>query len=211
MRTNSRGQEEFDDLSPIKGRRFYRLGRSLIRGYYSGRTVGAAWIIKELSHTKITTLYGIIFAIRLRPDELACRHQSPTPNPPSKNPYQHFIEALSAGPQEVELESVGPGLELFNEETGVMTGRATWQQALARLADQEAKVDTIACLDCGQLRLQVRYIVNPDTRVGYALFWCSSCLHGISVSRVRAPNGLPTWSIDDLSSLNGVPVFSRHE
>ncbi|MFI2430377.1 hypothetical protein [Streptomyces sp. NPDC018693] len=79
------------------------------------------------------------------------------------------------------------------------------------MTDQPGRASLGACPDCGQDRLQVRYIVHPDSRVGYVLLWCGACLHGISVSRVRAPEGMPTWSIDDPASVDGVPDFTRHE
>ncbi|MGO4630384.1 hypothetical protein AB4225_05485 [Streptomyces sp. 2RAF24] len=92
-----------------------------------------------------------------------------------------------------------------------MADRAAWLQALGQVADRPGEMGSIVCPDCGQDRLEVRYIVKAETRIGYVLLWCGACLHGIYVSRVRAPEGVASWSIDDPVSLDGVPEFLRHE
>ncbi|BBA96304.1 hypothetical protein RVR_1543 [Actinacidiphila reveromycinica] len=55
----------------------------------------------------------------------------------------------------------------------------------------------------------MRYIVDPDSRVGYGLLWCGACLCGITVSRVRAPDGAPTRALSDPEASAGVPDFVR--
>ncbi|WP_395292940.1 hypothetical protein ACF9IK_04530 [Kitasatospora hibisci] len=92
-----------------------------------------------------------------------------------------------------------------------MADRAAWLQVLGQVADRQGEMGLVSCPDCGRDRLEVRYIVKPETRIGYVLLWCGACLHGISVSRVRAPEGAPTWSIDDPASVDGVPDFARYE
>lgn len=92
-----------------------------------------------------------------------------------------------------------------------MADRSNWLRVLAQASGQRDRTHLGECPDCGLFRLQVRFIVNPDTRVGYALLWCAACLRGISVSRVRAPEGMPVRSLDDPASTEGVPDFLRHE
>lgn len=92
-----------------------------------------------------------------------------------------------------------------------MANRAAWLKALSRLnvgADKEAAEP---CPNCGRNQIRTRYIANPESRVGYALIWCDACLHGVSVSRVRAPDGAPIWPIEDPDPVAGVPVFKRDE
>lgn len=93
----------------------------------------------------------------------------------------------------------------------MVANRKAWLRALGEFIDHKAGRGVYACVDCGQQGLNVRYVVKAESRVGYALFWCNACLHGISISRVRAPEGCPVWSIDDDQSLAGVPEFLRHE
>ncbi|MGW2841421.1 hypothetical protein ACWCWD_26935 [Streptomyces sp. NPDC001493] len=92
-----------------------------------------------------------------------------------------------------------------------MAKRAAWLRALGQVIDRSGDTSPVGCPDCGHHRLAVRYLVDPDSRTGYALFWCDSCLHGILVSRVRAPDGFPTWPLDDPASLDGVPEFTRRD
>ncbi|SDO95281.1 hypothetical protein [Actinacidiphila guanduensis] len=92
-----------------------------------------------------------------------------------------------------------------------MADRAAWLRVLSQVVDRKGDVGLIPCPECGQNRLEIRYIVKLETRIGYVLLWCGACLHGISVSRVRAPEGAPTWSIEDPASVEGVPDFARRE
>ncbi|MFJ1598274.1 hypothetical protein [Streptomyces sp. NPDC088261] len=92
-----------------------------------------------------------------------------------------------------------------------MADRGSWLRALALVADGRDVTGDEPCPNCGRDRLRVRYIVDPDSRTGHALFWCDACLHGITVSRVRAPEHMPTWPIGDPDSTAGVPDFVRHD
>ncbi len=92
-----------------------------------------------------------------------------------------------------------------------MADRGAWLRALAPIADGQRATGSGPCPDCGRDQLKVRYIVDTNSRIGYALFWCAACLHGIAISRVRAPEGMPIWSIDDPGSTADVPEFIRHD
>ncbi|WP_037671364.1 hypothetical protein [Streptomyces griseus] len=92
-----------------------------------------------------------------------------------------------------------------------MTERDAWLKALARWSTASETDATAACPHCGRGEVRLRYVVDPDSRVGFALMWCDACGHGISVSRVRAPEGAPVRSIDDATATEGVPEFTRVE
>jgi hypothetical protein len=92
-----------------------------------------------------------------------------------------------------------------------MADREAWLKALARVAEGHGEAADSPCPVCGRDCLEVRYVVDDSSRVGYALFWCGACLHGISVSRVRAPEGVVTWPIGDPASVAGVPDFTRDD
>lgn len=91
-----------------------------------------------------------------------------------------------------------------------MADREVWLKMLALAGSSRQAAGNEPCPDCGQYQLELRYIVDVNSRIGYVLFWCGSCLHGISVSRARAPEGLGVWPIDDPESIVGVPNFMRH-
>ena len=90
-----------------------------------------------------------------------------------------------------------------------MADREAWLKALMLVSDGPGEGVGVPCPNCGQCRIEVRYVVDADTRIGYALVWCHSCLHGISVSRVRASEGMRMWPIEDPESIVGVPRFAR--
>jgi hypothetical protein len=92
-----------------------------------------------------------------------------------------------------------------------MGDRQAWLKLLAAAARESGETNRIPCPNCGRSELKVRYIVDSESRIGYALFWCEACLHGVSVSRVRAPEGILTYALDDPASIAGVPEFIHLE
>ncbi|WP_412077636.1 hypothetical protein ACLF6K_24955 [Streptomyces xanthophaeus] len=92
-----------------------------------------------------------------------------------------------------------------------MADRGAWLRALGLVANGEQQTGIGPCPDCGQHQLELRYIADATSRIGYALFWCGACLHGITISRVRAPEGIRIWPIDDPRSTANVPDFIRHD
>jgi hypothetical protein len=87
--------------------------------------------------------------------------------------------------------------------------RSEWLTAFAQMLDASNRV--APCPSCGNPELAARYVIDEGTRMGYALFWCNSCLEGITVSRAKAPSGVETRSFDDADPLEGVPRFTRIE
>lgn len=84
-------------------------------------------------------------------------------------------------------------------------------RVLATATDRGGDVTSVSCPDCGARQLALRYVVDPDTRIGYALLWCDANLHGITVSRVQAPEGASIFPLGEPSAVEGVPDFYRHE
>jgi hypothetical protein len=91
-----------------------------------------------------------------------------------------------------------------------MGDRQAWLKSLAA-ARESGETNRISCPNCGRSELKIRYIVDSESRIGYALFWCEACLHGVTVSRVRAPEGILTYALDDPTSTEGVPEFIHLE
>lgn len=88
-----------------------------------------------------------------------------------------------------------------------MVNRAEWLTSLSKVISEAG--NSTECPNCASGHLEVRYVVDLDSRIGFVLFWCNACLYGISVSRARAPQGLPVKSIADPDALAGVPEFTR--
>jgi hypothetical protein len=64
-----------------------------------------------------------------------------------------------------------------------------WLDAYSEAYDLVPGTPTGACPHCGQRQLRLVFTGDPDRIVGYAHFWCDSCLHGIGVSRTTIPDG----------------------
>ena len=90
-----------------------------------------------------------------------------------------------------------------------MTDREKWLKLVPLIA--EGGITTASCPNCKRISLDFRYIVSPTDHIGYLLLWCNSCLHGISVSRVRAPKDVAVRWFDDPDALKDIPDFTRHE
>jgi hypothetical protein len=46
-----------------------------------------------------------------------------------------------------------------------------------------------ACPNCGHRTLRLVFSAKPASAIGYAEFWCDTCLEGLDVSRVVVPEG----------------------
>lgn len=75
-----------------------------------------------------------------------------------------------------------------------------WIHAFAEMQDKlivGAEEKMIFCPSCGLHNLQLSYVAQPATRVGYACLWCNTCLQGIWLSRVKVPLGVEFTSLDE--------------
>jgi Winged helix-turn-helix DNA-binding len=71
-----------------------------------------------------------------------------------------------------------------------------WLDAARRAVAALPDGDLPACPYCGRFDLQVRFVADPQTRIGYAAVWSDFCLRGIHISRVEVPNGAPFVVLD---------------
>lgn len=90
-----------------------------------------------------------------------------------------------------------------------LSGRTNWLCVYAHFVADPNHRQTRSCPNCGQKNYGIRNIADPESRIGYALFWCESCLYGITVSRAKAPAGTRIWPIDDPASVADVPKFTQ--
>jgi hypothetical protein len=50
--------------------------------------------------------------------------------------------------------------------------------------------DLPPCPHCGRFDLEVRFVADPETRVGSAAMWSDFCRYGLRVSRVSVPDAV---------------------
>ena len=84
-----------------------------------------------------------------------------------------------------------------DDVSGNTASWSEWISAYARAYDilPESAADA-GCPNCGARTLGLAFTGLVQDRVGYASFWCSTCLFGIHLSRVVVPDGVPMESID---------------
>lgn len=80
----------------------------------------------------------------------------------------------------------------------IAESRASWKDWLAayvRAYELLPDSSSDACPNCGARTLNLAFTGLVADRVGYASFWCSTCLFGIHLSRVPVPDDAPMDSV----------------
>jgi len=68
----------------------------------------------------------------------------------------------------------------------------SYRDWLNSLPKSDAEYVSVGCPTCGASgSLEYQYFGFPESDFGWKLVWCSMCHTGISVSRVRIPQGAP--------------------
>ncbi|WP_105616651.1 hypothetical protein [Vallitalea okinawensis] len=67
-----------------------------------------------------------------------------------------------------------------------------WLELASLIQENQTKI----CPVCGENDIDFQYIGDLVTKVGYLDIWCNKCLHGIHISRVKAPEGVNIISFD---------------
>lgn len=86
-----------------------------------------------------------------------------------------------------------------------------WRDVLKVVASPVEDSELPFCPTCGQQRVDYMYIGDAETRIGYLVIWCPACLHGVRMSRVRAPAGVHfmTFTDPDDAFVARVPTFTE--
>lgn len=71
-----------------------------------------------------------------------------------------------------------------------------WVDAFAEIVDALPADAGLACPNCGERSLRLQYVGDLVTRLGYAALWCDACRHGVTLSRVKAPDSASVLSFD---------------
>jgi hypothetical protein len=63
-----------------------------------------------------------------------------------------------------------------------------WLELVKQISDEkhESK-NSLICPKCGNSSMDYQYVGDTTTRIGYLVIWCKACLHGIHMSRTKAP------------------------
>lgn len=91
-----------------------------------------------------------------------------------------------------------------------MTGRE-WRRWMG-LADhilREPDVSPLVCPNCGATAIASRFVGGGPQRLGYGAIWCNTCLHGVWLSRLTIPEGIPMIPIEDDPATVGIPNFQQ--
>lgn len=64
-----------------------------------------------------------------------------------------------------------------------------WLDAYGEVYDAIPAEAGVACPNCGHRTLRLVFTGDLDRAIGYAHFWCDTCLQGIGISRAPIPDG----------------------
>lgn len=78
-------------------------------------------------------------------------------------------------------------VEILLERWKIVNTREEWLKII--IENRKSKNLSISCPKCGANQFEHLYVCDVQTRLGYMLFWCKSCMTGVHISRVIAPNG----------------------
>jgi hypothetical protein len=79
----------------------------------------------------------------------------------------------------------------------MMATHDQWLDAYETCYGQLPGVLQVPCPHCGNPTLRLVFTGHPETMVGYASFWCDTCLNGIGISRAPIPEGAVMQDIRD--------------
>jgi hypothetical protein len=66
----------------------------------------------------------------------------------------------------------------------------TWIAVFDQVYAGPLKIAEEACHSCGATDLRIAFTGDQDARIGYASFWCQTCLNGICTCRLHIPAGV---------------------
>ncbi|NQF15107.1 hypothetical protein HPY31_14410 [Brevibacillus sp. HB1.3] len=71
-----------------------------------------------------------------------------------------------------------------------------WIKLTTIIAEIDQEVPEMECPNCHQLKIDYQYVGDLKSRAGFLDIWCNSCLHGIHLSRTKAPENVSLLSFD---------------
>lgn len=83
----------------------------------------------------------------------------------------------------------------MNDTTENKASWKDWLAAYVRAYELLPDSSPGVCPNCGARTLNLAFTGLVRDRVGYASFWCSTCMFGIHLSRVAVPDDVPMDSV----------------
>lgn len=77
----------------------------------------------------------------------------------------------------------------------------SWLKLAGTIVDNLPTVPPLQCPRCGLPKVDFQYVGDKSTRVGFLCVWCTSCLHGTHISRVKIPPQADILSKDSLEEV----------
>ena len=72
-----------------------------------------------------------------------------------------------------------------------------WLLLYAKICSSELPKAECRCPECGARTVDLQYVGDLNSRIGFLSMWCNTCLHGIHGSRVRVPENETMLSFED--------------
>ncbi|MFB5678419.1 hypothetical protein ACE3NQ_23475 [Paenibacillus terreus] len=86
-----------------------------------------------------------------------------------------------------------------------------WIKLSAVIADVQDTTN-IECPNCHQFDVDYQYVGDIQSRTGFLDIWCNACLHGIHLSRTKAPEKASIIPFDAVEEYTKkVPKFTPIE
>ena len=63
-----------------------------------------------------------------------------------------------------------------------------WIDLVKQITDEKRESKNgLVCPKCGNDSIDYQYVGDTATRIGVLAIWCNACLHGIHITRAKAP------------------------
>ena len=94
----------------------------------------------------------------------------------------------------------------------ISSGFKEWLRLTTMITTDSRENHNLICPKCQKNMIDYQYVGDLRSREGFLDLWCNSCLHGIHLSRTKAPANVSMLSFDDVDEYKKkVPIFTQIE
>lgn len=90
-----------------------------------------------------------------------------------------------------------------------MNDFSSWLKLSADISSNIQKKEVNKCPICQSETVDFQYVGDTDTRIGFLDIWCTSCMNGIHISRVKAPESANILTFNDEKVKARIPDFNQ--